>query len=113
MATRYRLSHKKELYYISCIVAVLAILLFSLLGPGGYRDLQKARLELQERRVRVDALRQDNAERKKTIEALRFNKNALEKIARDRGYGRVGELSQRIPDEPEKKSNGGKKNSEK
>ena len=49
-----RISHKKELYYILCIVAVLVVLLFSFLGPGGYRDLQKARLQLQEQRVRVE-----------------------------------------------------------
>lgn len=102
--SRYRLSHKKELYYISCIVAVLGILLFSFLGPGGFRDLQKARLELQERHARVDELRQRNSNLKKSIEALRFDKNTLEKIARDKGYGREGELSQRIPDEPEKKA---------
>ncbi len=54
-----RISHKKELYYILCIVAVLVVLLFSFLGPGGYRDLQKARLQLQEQRVRVESVKRE------------------------------------------------------
>jgi|GEM_PF-766532 len=99
--SRRRLSHKKEVYYIACIVAVLVILLASLLGPGGYRELQKARLELQEERIRVDQIERQNSERLKSIEKLRSDRNALEKYAREKGYGKEGEIIQQIPKEPE------------
>jgi cell division protein FtsB len=98
-----RISHKKELYYIFCIVALFVVLLFSFLGPGGYRDLRKARLELQEQRVRVEELKRRNFERMKSIEALRSNKDVLEKYAREKGYGKQGEIIQRLPQEPEEK----------
>jgi cell division protein FtsB len=98
-----RISYKKELYYIFCIVALLGVLLFSFLGPGGYRDLRKARLELQEQRIRVEALKRKNHERMKSIEALRSDKEALEKYAREKGYGRKGEIIQQLPQEPEQR----------
>jgi cell division protein FtsB len=101
--SRYRLSHKKELYYILCIVALLAILLFSFLGPGGYRELRKQRIQLQEQRMRIDKLKQNNYERMKTIEDLRSNKEALERFAREKGYGREDEIILQLPKEPEKK----------
>jgi len=95
--TKYRLSHKKELYYIVCIVALFVVLFFSFFGPGGYRDLQKARLELQEQRSRVEELKRNNYARLKSIDALRSDKAALEKYAREKGYGRQGEIIQQIP----------------
>ncbi len=95
--SKHRLSHKKELYYIICIVALLVIMVFSLLGPGGYRDLQKARLELQAQRVRVEELKRNNEERMRNIEALRSDKDALEKYAREKGYGKEGEIIQQVP----------------
>jgi len=94
--SRYRLSYKKEIYYILCIVAVAVILLFSIFGPGGYRDLQKARAELQEQNRRVEELRRRNDERMRKIEALRSDKDALEKYAREKGYGREGEIIQQL-----------------
>ena len=96
-----RISHKKELYYILCIVAILVVLLFSFLAPGGYRDLNKARLQLQEQRVRVEALKRNNSELLKSIEALQSNRKALEKAARQQGYGRVDEIIQQIPQSSE------------
>ena len=94
--SRYRLSYKKEIYYILCIVVVAVILLFSIFGPGGYRDLQKARAELQEQNRRVEELRRRNDERMRKIEALRSDKDALEKYAREKGYGREGEIIQQL-----------------
>ncbi len=96
-----RLSHKKEVYYIVCIVAVLAILLVSFFAPGGYRELHKARLDLQEEHIRVDQLERQNSERMESIEKLRSNRNALEKYAREKGYGMEGEIIQQLPKEPE------------
>jgi cell division protein FtsB len=101
--SRYRISYKKELYYILCIVALAIIMLFSIFGPGGYRELQKARLELQEQRSRVEELKHENSERRKSIEALKSDKEALEKYAREKGYGREGEIIQQLPKESEDK----------
>lgn len=93
-----RLSHKKEIYYILCIVVLAVIMLFSLFGPGGYRDLRNARIALQEQRARVDELKHSNYERIKNIEALRSDKEALERYAREKGYGRDGEIIQHLPE---------------
>jgi len=96
--TKYRISHKKEVYYILCIVALIVILSFSLFGPGGYRDLRKKRLELQEQKARVEALKRDINERKRSNEALRSDREAQEKHAREKGYGKAGEIIQNIPE---------------
>jgi cell division protein FtsB len=95
--SKRRNPYKKELYYIICIMILLGVLLFSLFGPGGYRDLQKARLELQEQRVRVEELKRKNFERMKSIEELRTNRGALEKYAREKGYGKADEIIQQLP----------------
>ena len=94
--SRKTLSYKKELYYICCIVAVMVILLFSLFGPGGYRDLEKARLELQEKRESVESLEQENQKRRQLIEELQTDPEALERYAREKGYGKEGEIIQRL-----------------
>jgi cell division protein FtsB len=101
---RNRISHKKELYYIVCIVTVAVILLFSLFGPLGYGELRKARLELQERRKRVETLTRLNEERKKNIEGLRSDREAVERYAREKGYAREGDIIYQLPSQPEKKT---------
>jgi cell division protein FtsB len=98
--SKHRTSHKKELYYILCIVAVTVILLFSFFGPGGYRELRKARLELQARRARVDRLERENSDRIKSIEKMKSDPNTLEKYARQKGYGRPDEIIQQLPEKP-------------
>jgi cell division protein FtsB len=94
-----RLSHGKELYFILCIVSVVIIFLFSIWGPGGYREMQKMRLELEARRARVESIRRTNSERMKFIEDLKFDKEALERYARQKGYGKKGEIVQQLPQE--------------
>ncbi len=95
--SRHRLSHKKEVYYIVCILAVLGILVLSFFGPGGYSELRKSRLQLQEERIRVDQIERQNSERMKSIDKLRSDRNTLEKYAREKGYGREGEIFQPLP----------------
>lgn len=96
-----RITYIKELYYIVCIVAVLVILLFSLFGPQGYRDLQRSRIELQEQRTRVERLERSNHERIKRINALKTDRETLERYAREKGYGREGEIIQQLPKKSE------------
>jgi cell division protein FtsB len=97
--SKKRDSHKKEASYILCIVVVAAILIFSLFGPGGYRELRSARIELQERRARVNELKRSNYQRMKTIKALLSDKEEWERNARDKGYGREGEIIQHLPEQ--------------
>jgi len=97
-----RLSHKKELYYILCIVAVVIILLFSLFAPGGYFELRKAREDLEGQKKRIEELKRENYERGKSIEGLRSSKDALEREARKKGYGREDEIVQQLPQESDK-----------
>lgn len=98
---KHTIQHKKELYYIFLIVVVGGILLFSFVGPGGYLELKKARLELQLQQSRVEALQRSNSERLKTIEALRSDEEAIERYAREKGYGRDNEIIEQLPERPE------------
>jgi cell division protein FtsB len=104
---RNQTSHnkKKELYYILCIVTVVVILLFSFFGPRGYRELRKDRLDRQALYERVENLKHSNDERKKNIDALRSDPEALERHAREKGYAREGEIIQQLPSQPPKKAN--------
>jgi cell division protein FtsB len=102
--SKRRTSHKKELYYIICIVVLMAVLLLTFFGPGGYRELRKARLELQEQRVRVEELKRSNDEHQKSIKALETDREALEKTAREKGYAKPGEIIQQLPEDTEQKS---------
>jgi cell division protein FtsB len=101
---RFSLRHKKELYYISLIVVVGGILLLSFIGPGGYLELNEARRELQLQRARVEALRRSNEERLKMIDALKFDREAIERYARKKGYGRDDEIIRQLPEDPQDES---------
>ena len=103
----YRRSYIKEIVSITCIVAVSGFLSYSWFGPGGYRDLQKARLELREREKRVHTLETDIELRMENAnaideDALKSGRTEalelLEKRAREYGYARDGEYIQRIND---------------
>jgi cell division protein FtsB len=102
--SKRRISHKKELYYIVCIVALFAILIFSIFGPGGYRELQKSQIELQAVRERIDRLKRENLQRVKNIDQLRTDKQAIEKIAREKDYAKPDEIIQQVPEEQEEKT---------
>ena len=97
---RERSSHIKEVYYIVCIVMLVVITMFSVGGPGGYFEMKQARQDLAALHARVEALKRGNQERIRTIEALRSDKGAQERLARDNGYGRQGEIVQQLPKEP-------------
>jgi len=101
---RNRRSYLKDLVLSIFIIAVSGILSFTLFGPGGYRDLQKAQFELYERKSRINELEYEVETRKKTVEALDEEAlksgrpealELLEKTAREQGYGREGEYIQR------------------
>jgi cell division protein FtsB len=94
-----RRSHGKEIYYILCILSIVAGALFTIFGPGGFMDLRKSRVELETHRNRVEELRNENAQRMDAIERLRYDKEALENYAREKGYGKKGEIIQQVPEE--------------
>ncbi len=97
-----RPSHAKELYYIFCIVLFVVISMFSFWGPGGYMELKRVREELDDQRIRVEALRRSNQERLQAIQALRSDRETLERLARQNGYGKEGELIRQLPEEPKR-----------
>jgi cell division protein FtsB len=107
--TKNRISHKKELYYIFCIVAFSVILIFSYFGPGGYREMREARRELQGRQERIDALKRSNEDRVKHIQGLRSSKETLEEHAIRKGYVKEGDFIQRLDDEENEEKPEGKK----
>lgn len=102
-----RRSYVREIVLIICIVAVSGILSYGLFGPGGYRDLQKARMELHVRQARVRALEADIGRRTATAGAIDEDAlssghpkafELLEKKAREHGFARQGEYIQRVLD---------------
>jgi cell division protein FtsB len=98
MATsKSRLSHKKEAFYISCIVIAVLIGLLSWFGPYGYRELKKTQSEVAAHRVRVEALRKSNEDRLRTVQMLKENPEAIEDYARRKGYAKKGEIIQEVP----------------
>jgi len=98
--SKRRRSHGKEIYYILCIIFIVGFALFSIFRRGGYLELRKARLELESHSARVEAIVQQNKERRRNINQLKSDKAALEKYAREKGYGKAGEVIQQVPDEP-------------
>ncbi len=97
---KHSLRHKKELYYISLIMAVGFILFLSIFGPNGYLELKKARSEVQRQKARVEALQRSNAKRLQNIEALRSDPEAIERYAREKGYGRENEIIEELREAP-------------
>jgi cell division protein FtsB len=95
-----KLSHAKELYYILCIVVVAVGAMFSVWGPGGYLQMRKARAELEARRARVKEMQKDNAERYDRILKLQSDPAAMEELARQKGFGREGEIVLPVPAPP-------------
>ena len=103
----HRRSYIKEIVSIICIVLASCFLSYSLFSPGGYCDLQKARMELRERQSSVRSLEIDVERRMENAnaigeDALKAGRaetlELLEKRAREYGYARDGEYIQRIPD---------------
>ena len=95
-----RPSHKKEIYYISIIAAVVGAGYLSFCGRGGYKDLKKAQADLAAQSVRVETLRRANDQRLKAIKALRSDRDTLERYARTKGYGQKGDIIQLLPQQP-------------
>jgi hypothetical protein len=56
-------------------------------------------MELEMRRGRVDQLRKGNQSRLDRIQGLRSDPQTLERYAREKGYGRNGEIIQQLPEE--------------
>ena len=97
-------SHVVEIYYIVCIVLFVVIAMFGVWGPGGVLELKKARQDLEVQRARVEEQQRSNQQRLRAIEALRSDKEALEGLARENGYGRPGEVIQQLPEDSKAKA---------
>jgi cell division protein FtsB len=93
---RKRVSHGREAFYIFCILIALFVGVLSVVGPGGYLELKKAEADLETHQSRVKLLREYNAEKARTVDALTNNLDAVEAYARRKEYGKKGELVQEI-----------------
>ncbi len=93
-----------EVFYIVCIVLLVVFAILSIWGPGGYMEMRRAHRELEIQRERTEKIRRNNEEKLREIEALRSDKEALERVARENGYGRPGEIVQQLPAESSTKT---------
>jgi cell division protein FtsB len=62
-------------------------------------EMRRVRTDLEAHRSKVTDLKRSNNERLQSIEALRTDKEALEKQARKQGYARNDEIIQQLPEE--------------
>lgn len=104
---RHSLKHKKELYCIFLIVVVGGILLLSIIGPRGYLELKDERLKVQQQKARVDALDRSNRQLAEKNKALIEDPEAVERYAREKGYGRDNEIIQQVPEDSEEEPESG------
>ncbi len=94
---RTRTSLAREIYYILCLVMFIVSALFAFWGPGGWRELKKAQMEMQVLRARVDSLDRQNKERLIQIHDLKSREDKIEEIARRDGFAQAGEIIQQVP----------------
>ncbi len=98
---KHSLRYKRELYYIFLIVVVGGILVLSIFGPEGYLEMKGDQRELQHLEKRVESLRLSNADKLENTKALRTDPEAIERLAREKGYGRDNEIIEQLPEEPD------------
>jgi len=96
---RSRFSHLKEICYIAAILAVVALAAETIWGPGGFVDVKRSQVDLETRRARAGELKQRNRQRLERIQELRSSPKTLEGYARQKGYGRKGEIIQQLPED--------------
>ena len=111
MARRTRTSSSREIYYIAWVIVFIVSTILTFWGPGGFQEMKKAERQLLSRRQRVTNLQNSNAERLRTIQGLKGNKDEIERLAREKGYAREGEIIQNLP--PAKPASDPVKSSEK
>jgi cell division protein FtsB len=95
--SKRRHQYGNEIYYIILILTILLASAATIWGPGGYLEVKKNRADLETRRARVKALELSNKARLDEIRNLRDDRETLEKYARQKGYGKKGEIIQQLP----------------
>jgi len=95
-----RNTYGSELYYIVLILTILITGAATIWGPGGYLEVKKTQADLETRRARVKALELSNKARLDEIRNLRDDPETLERYARQKGYGKKGEIIQQLPSPP-------------
>ena len=94
------ISHRREIYYLVCMILVVAGILASLWMPGGYLEMRRTQQELEAQQARIELLRKKTAERAQTANALKSDPQAIEKYARELRYAKKGEIIQQLPEQP-------------
>jgi cell division protein FtsB len=85
---------------LTCVIAIVALLLGALFGDRGYLRLLQKREHTQVLAHEVDRLESDNVRLAGEIRALKTDPRAIEKLAREElGLARPGEKVFLIPEE--------------
>ena len=100
-----RNTYGSELYYIVLILAILVTGAATIWGPGGYLEMKKNQADVENRRSRLKTLEMSNKARMDEIRNLRYDRETLEKFARQKGYGKKGEIIQQLPAPPKPAKN--------
>ena len=103
--SRRRSTYGSEIYYIVLILAILITGAATIWGPGGYLEMKKTQADLENSRTRIKALEMSNKARLEEIRNLRDDRETLEKYARQKGYGKKGEIIQQLPSPPKPAKN--------
>ncbi len=98
---RRKVSSWKEAYYILSILGAIVAAAITIWGPNGYTDLKKSQVELQVQKAKVDELKRKNVDARSRIESLKSDKQAIERVARERGYAGPDEVIQLLPPDPQ------------
>ena len=84
-------------------LGLLALLVHTVFGAGGYVDLRRQQAELQELKKKVDSLEGENRRLLEEIKQLRDNPEAIERVARENlRMAKPGETIITLPKEERK-----------
>ena len=80
-------------------MALIALLVHTIYGEGGYMDLRRQRSEFEELQLRMETLEEENRRLAAEIKELRENPDAIERVARENlKMARPGETIITIPE---------------
>jgi len=79
---------------------IVLVLLHTVFGPYGYLSMRRTERQIEQLRLEIGRLDQENSQLSGEIRALQSDPSAIEKVAReDMGLARPGELIFRLPDD--------------
>jgi cell division protein FtsB len=86
-------------------LGLLALVVHTLFGQGGYMDLQKRQAEVDQLKEKVESLENENRRLTGEIKELKTDPEAIERVAREQlKMARPGETVITLPEKEEKES---------